>query len=92
MPLTPHVKNSITSVAAPAEPQKLKKSKKIEISLAIPGIWPVYQGVSKLVDSKREKYIVPAKHILKAATTPKPAPPMNETKPLDLAFIDAAPF
>ena len=70
----------------------MKKSKKIEISPAIPSVQPAYQGISKFIDSKGEKYIVPAKHILKAATTPKPAPSMNETKLLDLAFIDAAPF
>ena len=72
--------------------KRSKKSKKIKIPLAIPGIRPAYQGVSKLADSEREKYIIPAKRILKPATTPKPAPPMDETKPLDLAFIGAVPF
>ena len=93
MPLTPHVENSTTSATAPAEPQKSKKSKKlIKIPPAIPGVRPAYQDVSRLADSKGEKYIVPAKRILKPATTLKPAPPMDETKLLDLAFIDAAPF
>ena len=71
----------------------MKKSKKIEILSAIPDIRPAYQGISKLADSKGEKYIIPAKHILKPATIPKPkAEPADETKPLDLAFIGVAPF
>ena len=92
MPLALHVENPITSAAASAEPQKskkLKKLKKIEIPLAIPGIRLAYQGVSKFADSKREKYIIPAKRIFKPATTPKLAPPIDETKLLDLAFIGA---
>ena len=97
MLLAPHVENPTTSATAPAEPQKLKKSKKskesklIEIPPAIPGIQPVYQGASKLADSEREKYIVPAKRILQPAMTPKPVPSI-EAKLLDLAFISAAPF
>ena len=100
--LAPYMKNSSTSVTALTEPQelqKLKKSKKskkskklIKILPAIPGVWPAYRGVSKLADSKEEKYVVSAKYILKPATTPKPAPPMNKIKPLDLVFIDAALF
>ena len=81
----------------PAESQKSKKSKKlkesklIKIPPAIPGVRPAYQGVSKLADSEREKYVVPAKHILQSAMTPKLVPSI-EAKPLDLAFIGAAPF
>ncbi|MCJ1271029.1 hypothetical protein MMC22_010928, partial [Lobaria immixta] len=76
-----------------AKLQKLKKSKPTNLPLAILGIRPVYQDVSKLADSKREKYVISAKHILKPATIPKPkAELVDETKLLDLAFIDAAPF
>ena len=97
MPLALHVENSSTSVtvlAEPQEPQKSKKSKKlIEISLAIPGIRLAYQAVSKLADSKGEKYIVLAKRILKSATISKPKVELvDKTKPLDLAFIGAALF
>ena len=84
-----HMKNPITSAATPTEPQK---SKKIKIPSAIPGVRPAYQGVNKLADSEGEKYIVSIKRILKPATTFKPAPPMNKTKLLDLAFIGAALF
>ena len=93
--LAPHVKNLTTSVTAPVEPQKSKKSKKskpIKIPSAIPDVWPAYQGVSKLTDSEGKKYVVTAKHILKSATTPKPTPPIDEIKLLDLAFIAAAAF
>ena len=86
-----HVNNPTTSVTAPAEPQKSKKLKSIEISLVIPGVWPAYRGVSKLAASKEEKYIVLAKRILKPIMTPKPAP-MDKTKLLDLTFIGTAPF
>ena len=90
------MENPTISVTAPAEPQKSKKSKKsklIKISLAIPGIRPAYQGVSKLTDSKRKKYVILAKHILKLATISKPkAELVDEIKPLNLAFIVAAPF
>ena len=97
MSLALHVENPTTSVMAPAEPQKLKKLKKlkklIEIPPAISGIRPAYQGINKLTDSKRKKYIVPAKRILKPATIFKPkAKLVDETKPLDLAFIGAALF
>ena len=91
MPLAPHVKNPTTSMTVPAEPQKSKKS--IKISPTIPGIWPAYRGISKLVDSEREKYVVPAKRIFKPAMIPKPKVKLvDETKLLDLAFIGAAPF
>ena len=80
-------------MTAPAKPQKSKKSKLIETLSAIPGVQPAYQSVSKLANSKREKYVIPARHILQSATSPKPkVKPVDETKPLDLAFIDAAPF
>ena len=96
MPLALQVENLITSVTAPAEPQKLKKSKKsklIKISLAISGVQPAYQGVSKLADSKREKYIVLAKHIFKLAMILKlKAELIDKTKLLNLAFIGAALF
>ena len=94
MLLPPHVENPTTSATAPAEPQKSKKLKKlkpIKIPPAIPGVRPAYQGVSKLADSEGEKYVVPAKCILQPAMTSKPVPSI-EAKPLDLAFIDAAPF
>ena len=49
--------------------------------------------VSKLADGKGEKYVVPAKRILKPVTIPKSkAELVNETKPLVLAFISAALF
>ena len=89
------VENPTTSAITPAEPQKSKKSKKlklIKISLAIPDVQLASQGISKLADNKREKYVVPVKHILKPATTPKLALPVDKIKPLDLTFIDAAPF
>ena len=50
------MKNPTTSATTPAKLQKSKKSKKlkelkpIEISLAIPGVRPAYQGVSKLAN------------------------------------------
>ena len=100
MPLAPHVENSSTSTMAPVEPQEPQKSKKskksiksIKIPPAIPGIWPAYQAVSKLTDSKGEKYVVLAKRILKPATIPKPkAELVDKTKPLNLAFIGAVLF
>ena len=95
MPSAPPVKNPTTSTTAPAESQKLKKSKKskpIEIPLAIPGVQSAYRGVSKLADNEEEKYVIPAKHILKPATTPKLASSVDKTKPLDLIFIDVTPF
>ena len=93
IPSAPHIDNYTTSATAPAEPQKSKKSKKlIRIPPTISGVRPAYQGISKLADNKGEKYMVPAKRILKPATTPKPAPLMDETKLLDLAFIGAALF
>ena len=97
MPLAPYVENPSTSTTAPAEPQKLKKlekSKKLnKIPLAIPNIRLAYEGVNKLADSKRGKYIVPARRILKPAMIFKPkAELVDKTKPLDLAFIGAAPF
>ena len=90
MSLASHVKNPTTSAMALAKPQKSKKS--IKIPSAIPNVWLAYWSVSKLVDSKRERYVVPAKHILKSATTPKPAPPIDKTKSLDLVFIGTTPF
>ena len=96
MPSAPHVENPITSVTASAEPQKLKKSKKskklIKIPPAIPDVRPAYWGVSKLADSEGEKYIVPAKHILKPATAMPKTEPVDEIKPIDLAFIGGALF
>ena len=90
----PYVENSTTSVMALAEPQKSKKSKEsklIKIPPAISNIWPAYQKVSKLADSEEEKYVIPAKRILQPAMTLKLVPSI-EAKPLDLAFIGAAPF
>ena len=96
MPLASHMKNPTTSVTAPAEPQKSKKSKKskpIEIPPTILGVWPAYWSISKLADSEGEKYVVSAKRILKPATILKPkAELIDETKPLDLAFIGATLF
>ena len=103
MPSAPHVKNPSTSATAPAEPQKpqkLKKLKKLKKSIksikippAIPSVRSAYWVVSKLADSKGKKYVVLAKCILKPATISKPKIELvNETKPLDLAFISAAPF
>ena len=90
MPLAPHVKNPTTSVTAPAEPQKSKRSN--EIPPAIPGVRLAYQGVSKLADSESEKYVVPAKRILKLVTATSKTEPVDETKPIDLAFIEGTPF
>ena len=100
MPSVPHVDNPTTSSTAPAKPQnvhtKVKNSKKsnaIKTPQAIPGMQPMYQGVSKLVDKEREKYVIPAKCILKPATVPKPKVELaDETKPINLAFIGGAPF
>ena len=90
MLLVPLVENPTTGMTASAKPQKLKS---IKILLAIPGVRPAYWSVSKLADSKREKYVVLAKHILKLAMISKPkAELVDETKPLDLAFICAALF
>ena len=87
------MENPTISVTTPAEPQKSKKLKPIEIPLAIPGIRPAYRGVNKLANSKGEKYVILAKRILKPATIPKPkAELVDETKLLDLTFIGVAPF
>ena len=100
MLLALHMDNPTTSSIAPAEPQnmhtKAKNSKKlnaIKTPQAIPDMQPTYWGVSKLADKKEKKYVVPAKHILKPATVPKPKVELaDETKPIDLAFIRGAPF
>ena len=100
MPLTPHMDNPTTSLTAPAEPQnvhtKVKNSKKlnaIKIPQTISGMRPTYQGVSKLANSEGEKYMVPAKYILKPATVSKPKMELtDETKPINLVFIGGAPF
>ena len=100
MPLAPHVDNPTTSSTAPAEPQNMhtkvknsKKSNTIKTPQVIPGMRPMYRGVSKLADKEREKYVVPAKRILKPATVPKPKVELaDETKPINLAFIRGAPF
>ena len=103
MPLAPHVDNPTTSSATLAEPQNMhikaknsKNSKKlnaIKTSQVIPDMQSTYQGVSKLADSEKEKYVVPAKCILKPATVSKPKVELaNKTKPIDLAFIGGAPF
>ena len=90
MSLASYVENPTTSAIALAKPQKSKKS--IKIPPAIPSVWLAYWSISKLVDSKRERYVVSAKYILKPAMTPKPAPPIDETKLLDLVFIGTMPF
>ena len=94
--LAPHVENLITSATAPVEPQKLKKSKKskpIKIPPAIPGVRPAYQGVSKLTDNEEKKYVILARRIFQPATSLKlKIELVDETKPLVLAFIGAAPF
>ena len=100
MPLASHMDNLITSSTTLAEPQNMhikaknsKKSNAIKTPQAIPGMRPMYQGVSKLADKEGEKYMIPAKRILKPATIPKPKVELaNETKPIDLAFIGGAPF
>ena len=95
--------NPTTSSTALAELQNVhtkvknsKKSKKlnaIETLQAIPGMQLMYRGVNKLADKKGEKYVVPAKYILKPVTVPKPKVELaNETKPIDLVFIEGAPF
>ena len=103
MPLASHVDNPTTSSATLAEPQNMhtktknsKNSKKlnaIKISQVIPDMQPTYQSVSKLADSEKEKYMVPAKYILKPATISKPKVELaNKTKLIDLAFMGGAPF
>ena len=103
MSLASHVDNPTTSSAAPAEPQNMhtkaknlknsKKSNTIETPHVIPGMRPIYQGVNKLADSEKEKYVVPAKHILKPAIILKPKVELaDKTKPIDLAFIRGALF
>ncbi|MCJ1264767.1 hypothetical protein MMC22_004642 [Lobaria immixta] len=96
-PAKPRAANSTTSAATPAELQRVrtepKRVKPIEIPQPISSTRPVYRGVSKLAASEEEKYVVPAKRILKPATSPKPkTEPIDEAKSLDLAFIGAAPF
>ena len=74
---------------------KLKNSKNsnpIETPQTILGTQPVYRGVSKLTASEREKYIVPAKHILKPMTVMPKTEFVDETKPINLAFIKGALF
>ena len=100
MPSAPHVDNPTTSSTALAELQnvhtKAKNSKKlnaIKTPQAILGMQSTYQGVSKLADKKGEKYVVPAKRILKPATVPKPKVELaDKTKPIDLVFIGGALF
>ena len=103
MLLAPHVDNPTTSSAASAEPQNMhikaknsknsKKSNTIEIPQVIPGMQPTYRGVSKLTDSEKEKYVIPAKHILKPTTVFKPKVELaDETKPINLAFIGRTSF
>lgn len=96
MPLATHAANSTTSAGASAEPQKVrtksKKAKPVGIPWPIPGVRPAYRCVSKLAVSEREKYVVPAKRILKPTTSKPKAEPVDETKPIDLAFIGATPF
>ena len=103
MPSALHVDNPTTSSTALAEPQNVhtkaknsKKSKKlnaIETPQTIPGMQPMYRGVSKLADKEGEKYVVPAKRILKPVIVPKPKVELaDETKPINLAFIGGAPF
>ena len=100
MSSAPHVNNPTTSLTAPAEPQNVhtkaknsKKSNAIKTPQAILDMWPTYRGISKLANKEGEKYVVPAKHILKPATVPKPKVELaDETKPINLAFIGGAPF
>ena len=103
MLLVPHMDNPTTSSTAPTEPQNmhtkaknLKNSKKlnaIKTPQAIPGIQLTYRDVSKLVDSEGEKYVVPAKRILKLATVFKLKVELaDKTKLIDLTFIRGAPF
>ena len=98
-----HMDNSTTSSTTPAEPQNMhtkaknsknsKKSNAIKIPQAIPDMQSTYQGVSKLADSEGEKYVVSAKHILKPVIVPKPKVELaDKTKPINLAFIEGAPF
>ena len=61
MLLALYVENLTTSVMAPTKLQKSKKLKKlkpIKIPLVISGIQLAYQGISKLADSKRKKYVI----------------------------------
>ena len=69
-----------------------KNSNAIKTSQAIPGTQPAYQGVSKLAASQGEKYVIPAKYILKPATATPKTKPVDETKLIDLAFIRGALF
>lgn len=72
--------------------KKLNKSILIKILLTITGAQPAYQGVSTFANSKREKYVVPAKPILKSVASGLKTGSVNEIKPLDLAFIGIALF
>ena len=70
-----------------------KKLNAIETPQIIPGMGPTYRGISKLADSEKKKYVVPAKCILKLATIPKLKVELaDDTKPINLAFIERASF
>ena len=74
---------------------KLKNSKNsntIETPQAIPDTQLAYRGVSKLAISEGKKYVVPARRILKPATATPKTNLVDETKPIDLAFIGTVPF
>ena len=97
--LVPHVDNPTTSSANLTEPQnvrtKLKNSKNsntIKTPQTILGTKLAYREVSKLAASEKEKYVVLAKRILKPATTTPKTKPVDETKSIDLTFIEGAPF
>ena len=73
--------------------KNLKKSNAIKTPQVISGMQPMYRGVSKLTNSEKEKYVIPAKCILKPATVSKPKVELaDETKPINLAFIGGALF
>lgn len=74
-------------------PQSRRGVEPADILQSNSGVQPAYSSVSKLAVSEERKYVVPAKRIHKPATVPRPkAEPVDETRPVNLVFIESAPF